>query len=60
LIGANIHRGHEPRSRQSAPARDRETVAGEPIALLDTERDVALIRAGGIIPLILRRALMGG
>ncbi len=31
--------------------------AGEAVALLDTEREVDLIRAGGIIPLILARAL---
>ncbi len=30
---------------------------GEAVALLDTEREVDLIRAGGIIPLILARAL---
>ena len=34
-----------------------ETMAGEAEALLETDREVALVRAGGIIPMILRRAL---
>ena len=34
-----------------------EVVAGEAVALLDTAKDVELIRAGGIIPMILERAL---
>jgi hypothetical protein len=34
-----------------------EVVAGQAVALLDTAKDVELIRAGGIIPMILRRAL---
>jgi hypothetical protein len=35
----------------------RTCVAGDAVALLDTDRDVALIHAGGIIPMILQRAL---
>jgi aconitate hydratase len=38
-------------------ATTRQATAGIATALLETERDVALIRAEGIIPLILRRAL---
>jgi aconitate hydratase len=34
-----------------------EVVAGQAVALLDTAKDVDLIRAGGIIPMILRKAL---
>jgi len=34
-----------------------EVVAGRAVALLDTNRDVALMRAGGMIPMILRQAL---
>jgi aconitate hydratase len=32
-------------------------ISGEAVALLDTAHDVEMIRAGGIIPMILRRAL---
>ncbi len=45
-IGVTLHR---------AATRTRETIAAT--ALLDTARDVALIRAGGMIPMILQRAL---
>jgi aconitate hydratase len=34
-----------------------EVVAGQAVALLDTAKDVELIRAGGIIPMILQRSL---
>jgi aconitate hydratase len=34
-----------------------EVIAGQAVALLDTAKDVDLIRAGGIIPMILRKAL---
>ena len=38
-------------------AASGETLAGTATALLDTAREVALVRAGGMIPTILRRAL---
>ena len=37
-----------------------ERLAGTAVALLDTAQEVALIQAGGIIPMILRRALAAG
>jgi aconitate hydratase len=42
------------------PVVTGEAIEGEATALLDTERDVALIRAGGMIPMILRQALAAG
>ena len=51
-----------PRAEVTVVLRRSETkeiVAGESIALLDTAQDVALIRAAGMIPMILRRALEG-
>jgi aconitate hydratase len=38
-------------------AAQDEVVTGEAVALLETEQEVALVRAGGMIPMILRRAL---
>jgi len=40
--------------------RTGETIGGQAMALLDTGRDVTLIRAGGMIPMILRQALDAG
>jgi aconitate hydratase len=41
-------------------AEGGEAVEGIATALLDTDRDVDLLRAGGMIPMILRRALAEG
>jgi aconitate hydratase len=38
-------------------AASDQTLAGTATALLETAREVALVQAGGIIPLILQRAL---
>jgi DNA-binding transcriptional LysR family regulator len=64
---ARRHDRNRPRSRGTRAASPvqvclrrhatGEVISGEALALLDTERDVALIREGGIIPMILRRAL---
>ncbi|TPG47073.1 aconitate hydratase AcnA [Roseomonas nepalensis] len=48
-VGVTLHR-----------AATGERLSGTAIALLDTAREVALIQAGGIIPMILRRALAAG
>ena len=49
-----------PRARIAVELRRSatgEAVHGEAVALLDTKREIGLIQAGGIIPMILRRAL---
>ena len=51
-----------PRAEVAVTIRraDGGTLSGTAIALLDTAREVALIRGGGMIPTILRRALRAG
>jgi aconitate hydratase len=65
--GDVIEIGWDPASlapRAMLPVRLRRVSGaveeGQAMALLDTARDVALIRAGGIIPMILQRALEAG